>query len=42
MNQLVIENGTLLDRIDANLEKAQVNINKGKRELNKVNLIEYS
>lgn len=36
LHNLVIEQGTILDRIDYNLMKAVENTGKGKRELNSV------
>jgi SNARE domain len=36
MNELVIEQGTIIDRIDYNLESAEVHVSKGKQQLIKV------
>ena len=36
LNSLVIEQGTVIDRIDYNLEQAEVFVGKGKKELVKV------
>ncbi|KAL4429715.1 hypothetical protein ABPG74_001401 [Tetrahymena malaccensis] len=37
MNEIVIQNGTILDRIDSNLEKVEVNIKKGTQQIRKAN-----
>lgn len=36
LHNLVIEQGTILDRIDYNLMKAEENTSKGKKQLNSV------
>ena len=36
MNQIVIEQGSIVDRIDYNIEQALDNVVKGKKELVKV------
>jgi t-SNARE complex subunit (syntaxin) len=36
MNDLVIEQGTIIDRIDYNLESAETHVKKGKQQLIKV------
>lgn len=44
MNRIVIEQGTIVDRIDYNLEKSEDHTNRGKKELGKVklrNMLEY-
>ena len=38
MNSIVIEQGTLIDRIDYNLQEAETFVDKGKKELVKVRL----
>lgn len=35
MNQLVIEQGTIIDRIDYNLETAETHVTKAKKQLKK-------
>lgn len=37
MNQLVIDQGTILDRIDFNIEETLVHAKKGNEQLNKAN-----
>jgi t-SNARE complex subunit, syntaxin len=36
MNHLVIEQGTLIDRIDYNLQEAEIHVDKGRKQLQKV------
>jgi len=33
MNEIVIQNGTMLDRIDANIETTKINYQKGNKQL---------
>jgi len=39
MNEIVIQNGTMLDRIDANIETTKINYQKGNKQLVSVNIL---